>query len=315
MARPSARPPIGQGWQNYITRESEERQRAFERQRSDAYERERRRADLDNMRFHEFRDRQDNGMSSGGNGNDDSLPELETRRFIRPSGVPQPPLTPPASEVDSTTGSIVLGLQDQIDSQVATIRRLESDLGSEQTKVRDFQNERHEAIRAQRQAIVAGNEAEVARLRTQNTNLLELLDQAEEREKKLEQQIDEGRKRESDLRTQQREAQRRIQELEDNADAQQHAETTQASRNPEPRNGPEGAETLARRMGQVWQYVQTESRIAASREELWDRESEVTRDTSHSLRSGRSRRQDEQMRRNGFVEIPKRSGRRVRVPL
>ena len=315
MARPSARPPIGPGWQNYIKRESEERRRAFERERSDEYERERRRADLDNMRFHEFRDRQDNGMSSGGNGNDDSLPELETRRFIRPSGVPQPPLTPPASEVDSTTGSIVLMLQDQIDSQVATIRRLESDLGSEQTKVRDFQNERHEAIRAQRQAIVAGNEAEVARLRTQNTNLLELLDQAEEREKKLEQQIDEGRKRESGLRTQQREAQRRIQELEDNADAQQHAETTQASRTPEPRNGPEGAETLARRTGQVWQYMQTESRTAVSREELWDREPEVTRDTSHSLRSGRSRRQDEQMRRNGFVEIPKRSGRRGRVPL
>lgn len=242
-------------------------------------------------------------------GHHENIHELEISQEPNISVSHEAPPTPPASEYfDPLVDNIIPDLQFRIDRQDATIKRLESDIRSERTRVQELRAAKHEAVQAQRQAILAGN-AEVASGKTKISELLTLLDQSTEREKQLESEVDEGKKRLLELQSQLRDA-RRIQEHEVRSQTWGQGGANRVTRSAELWTQGQGSE-------QSWRPERQQQRLESDRNAQYvSREavevvSETSQTPSRSLVSGRSSKQHEQMKKRGFISVPKSTGHQI----
>lgn len=241
--------------------------------------------------------------------------ELENRRYSQPSNLPQALPSLSASDFGTWADYKLRDLQSQIDRQGAAIKGLESALKEEQSNVRRLQAEKHDAVNAQRQASLAGNEEETEQSKRKLSHILQLLDQSTDREKKLEGQIEEGNRREQELRERLRDERRKNQQLEDDLDISRSRE-----RSVRPVLVPAGGNdrddmferTASEHRRQQEEMQRMMSDMARRQEEL-EEELGTIQSTVYAPSStiyGRSRRQAKQMEENGFVSIRKASGRR-----
>ena len=304
MARPRSASAIGAEWERHRRFEEEKARRNHEQQRQNEFERIR--AQIPNPPFRNTVDEGTTQEPPNRVSHNRTVHELEGSRCTRPFETPP---TPPASEHDNGTDSMVFDLKRQIDSQSIRIRVLESELRYEQVRVRDLKAARDEAESAQREAVLANNDAELARRKDQVTKLLELLDQSRERERDLERKIDEGRSREGQMRRELLEAERRANDLE------RSVNTRAVTRTPQPvQVWSGGGERNEQAAEPGWQQQQTAMREANWRRTTLEEKVGGIQIIGQSPQSGRSRRHAKQMER-GYISIPKASGRHVRLAL
>ena len=120
-----------------------------------------------------------------------------------PSQAPLP--TPPASErrwSSSSEGDEVSSLNGKIVDQQSHIRELEARITEQQINLDRLRGEQRKNRVAQRQAIQQDDKDEIARLRARIEELDRLVEEYEKIEKKLQDEIDTGKRREAELRRQ-----------------------------------------------------------------------------------------------------------------
>lgn len=192
-----ARLSSGQQWEDFLRRQQEAANRDLEAQRAAAHrdmeaqvrglqtlssasaalpDRARQRVQDTGPNFRERRE---------------DMPELEAQITPPPQYRQLAPLTPPASDNDTSkanSSAQIRQLQKEVAYKESIIRRFESEVEVEKDKRRRLRAERHEAVDAQRRA-----EDGFGRLKRKVANLDELLNESIKREKELECELDNAR--------------------------------------------------------------------------------------------------------------------------
>ena len=314
--------PIAHEWQRAVWRDAEERRLEDERRRRERIEREFAEARLQDLPFRNDGNKLSISTTIMGSLHDDSDHEsniLEQPNFSTlPEVLPTPPASPP---FDASTDDLVVHLQHQIKNQGTAIEKLESELQCEQGKVRHLQAARHEAVSAQKEAILAEDYTSITREKKKVSDLLDMLKESENREKELEHQVDEGRKRELELKRQLLDAQ--TQALQHaNIPSSHHPNVATDSSPPcIPPYEKEEPPIWVTRLRRVESLLQAEREYTAQRRHQHEEYSALSsnfgedvytaqKNQSPALRSGRSRQQARQMERYGYIDMPKKGGGR-----
>ena len=308
MTASTSRRSFTADWETYMRRQEEKRKEEEERERREGNERIR--AQTRDLPYRDFRIQlEQERLARRGSHGAESAHELQAGHQTYSFGTPEPLPTPPPSIHSLSLDDTIQDLQRQINHQGAEIRSLESKLKSEGLKVRELRSQRHAAVAAQREAILASRDAEIERLKKQISGLSELLDQSEEREKELGQQVDEGQARERELRKQLQDVRA---ELQSSVAIQLADEANPAALANERDNG-----GLQRRDTAELGDRQSQEMAAATSTGTSHRADPAQELAGHSMTgrisssvSGRSRKHSRQMSENGFASFPKASGKR-----
>lgn len=132
-------------------------------------------------------------------GNKSNMPEFGSEYVLPPRRQPKSPLTPPTSpaelactsrpeteEFNSRAGNELMAkLHSDLNAQRGHIQRLEKELDATKDEVNRLSVDRDEARKHHRQAIRNGQQDEISRLKLEVTDLNQLLEEAEAKEKKL----------------------------------------------------------------------------------------------------------------------------------
>ena len=288
MAGSSNSPPVGHRFESHMREERAKRAQNNERKKRD--EAEQRNADI-------------NPFPSCGNSRKNQVYEMDAGHYTRPSEAPP---TPPASILEASSDGTILDLQRQISAQNASIQGLSSRLQSEQANIRQFRAEILDLRSARRQAIVADDSEEVARLNVKVKGLSQMVEEGIQRERDLERQIEEERSKNREAREQLRQARIRVSELEHDVSVRETARAVP------PAVRRVRAEETSGQVADLDEQQRSEMiKNVFQNHMIIERGTEGTRSsTTYSYPSGRSRKHDRQMKKGGYVSMPKGAGKR-----